>query len=428
MQAIKRYGMAIVLALLGWRCGAEVPSAMNYQGRLLDAGGEPVSGVVTVRVDLFAAETGGAAVYGEEVGPVLVQNGLYAFAFGTNAAGVLAALTNAQCWLQVSIDGAPLTPRQRLLAAPYAVLSRDVEGSARWDAAYGWGNHAAAGYLTAESDALALERIGLHTGAVGNVHGLTGADLAALGALTNVVEADPVWAAASNAVLTQAGHGETAYGWGNHATGGYLKVESDPVAATQIWGSAQYPNALLTAGSRAMAGNLNMGGFTITNVSTNSIRYTTGETLEQRFVNAAGDTMNGGLALPLGGLSVGTSQFVVLTNGNVGIGTANPTNRLAVNGTVKAKEVLVTLDGWADEVFRPDYALTPLAEVEEHIRRYGHLPGLPSEAQVLQGGIELGRMQALLLRKIEELTLHVIELSKENETLRRRLAGREAAD
>ncbi len=94
--------------------------------------------------------------------------------------------------------------------------------------------------------------------------------------------------------------------------------------------------------------------------------------------------------------------------GNVGIGTTNPTNKLEVAGTIRAKEVIVETTGWSDYVFAPDYRLAPLAEVEAHIAAKGTLPGIPSAAEVATQGVSVGDMQAKLLAKVEELTLHLI--------------------
>lgn len=104
--------------------------------------------------------------------------------------------------------------------------------------------------------------------------------------------------------------------------------------------------------------------------------------------------------------------------GNVGIGTASPQSPLAVNGTITAKKVVVTQSGWADYVFRRNYRLPALPEVERYIARHQHLPGVVSAAEVANKGVDLGDNQVVLLRKIEELTLYLIEQNKELEALK----------
>jgi len=748
---------------------------MNYQGRLLDESGTPVNGNVEVAVAIYTNDEGGVSVYSEAVGQVAVQNGIYTFGFGTNTSPVSSALLNPECWLELSIDGSPLSPRQKLLAVPYAVRSREVEtvstntsfsvavvpGSAlqpgaatsntlaagavwvvhlgddvdaryvavagdvmlgpltntagyygngagitnlpaeaytetdpefagsvaaditgtdtsnwtaaygwgdhagagyltsetdpeftnsvaagitgtdtsNWTAAYGWGNHAVAGYLTSETDpeftnsAAALiseagsgsvitqaERDKLagvaagatsnltdaallsranHTGAqaMSTVTGLEAAldgklsksgdtmggdldmggnsitnistgsvvyedgesvkqkyvdasgdvvtgmlvvsndvkvssNLVVLGSVSNATyygngkgitnlpagayaetdpqftgsaaagitgtdtsnwataygwgdhgvagyvetEADPVYAAsvASGITGTETSNWTAAYGWGDHAGAGYLTVETDPeftnsVAAeitgadTSNWAAAygwgdhagaayltsetdpEFTNsaaALITdAGSGSvitqaerdkLAGVAAGATSNLTDAAllsranhtgSQAISTVTGlETALDGKVAKGGDTMTGALHLPAGGLVVHTNQLVVMTNGYVGIGTANPTNELAVNGTIKAKEIIATLDGWSDFVLEPDYELMPLQTVAAFVREKGHLPGIPSERDVRRDGVKLGDMQAKLLQKVEELTLYVIELNRENRALRHRLS------
>lgn len=108
-------------------------------------------------------------------------------------------------------------------------------------------------------------------------------------------------------------------------------------------------------------------------------------------------------------------------NGNVGIGVTWPSETLEVNGTIRAKEVLVEATPWPDDVFEPGYQLPSVNDVAAHIQSSGHLPGVPSAATVGEKGVALGEMQKTLLRKVEELTLYVIQQQREIEALRTRL-------
>ena len=99
---------------------------------------------------------------------------------------------------------------------------------------------------------------------------------------------------------------------------------------------------------------------------------------------------------------------------------------LAVNGHVSCTRLKVTQTGWADFVFHPDYQLPTLQEVEAYIKAHQHLPGVATAAEVEEKGADVGDTQKVLLQKVEELTLYMIELNKkveklerENETLRK---------
>lgn len=82
------------------------------------------------------------------------------------------------------------------------------------------------------------------------------------------------------------------------------------------------------------------------------------------------------------------------------------------NGLLRAREIRIDAQNWADNVFYPNYQLRPLSEVESFIRANGHLPDVPSQEEVEEEGIDMAEMDALLLKKIEELTLYTIELQK----------------
>ncbi|WP_295128571.1 hypothetical protein [uncultured Chitinophaga sp.] len=130
--------------------------------------------------------------------------------------------------------------------------------------------------------------------------------------------------------------------------------------------------------------------------------------------------------------NAGTHNMVermrITPEGNVGIGTAaTGTNKLAVEGTIAARKVKVTAAlTWPDYVFAKNYELPSIASVEKYIAEHQHLPGIPSAEEVKQEGIDLGNMDAKLLQKIEELTLYLIEMKKENEEMKARLKALES--
>lgn len=118
------------------------------------------------------------------------------------------------------------------------------------------------------------------------------------------------------------------------------------------------------------------------------------------------------LRFSVGGNSLTDASLFVDSSGLVGIGTTTPSNQLEVNGTIRSKEVIVEANNWPDYVFEPDYELPSLEETEEYIEENKHLPEIPSAKEIEENGVALGDMNRLLLKKIEELTLHTIEQQK----------------
>jgi hypothetical protein len=95
---------------------------------------------------------------------------------------------------------------------------------------------------------------------------------------------------------------------------------------------------------------------------------------------------------------------------------------MVVDGTLKAREIEVTTNMWPDYVFKSGYKLRSLGETENYIRANGHLPGVPNASTMESEGIKLADMNRIMMEKIEELTLHMIELEKKNRLLETKLS------
>lgn len=129
-----------------------------------------------------------------------------------------------------------------------------------------------------------------------------------------------------------------------------------------------------------------------------------------RFV---GVSSSGNSSRTLDNTAINSATRMIITGwGTVGIGTVNPDAALAVNGQVHAEEVKVDTNVAPDYVFNDDYTLRPLAEVQGYIRENHHLPEIPSAKEMETDGVKLGEMNMLLLKKVEELTLYILEQDK----------------
>lgn len=135
--------------------------------------------------------------------------------------------------------------------------------------------------------------------------------------------------------------------------------------------------------------------------------------------NANGNQSAGDLGFTESGVAGG--RLVLKRGGNVGIGTTSPSEKLSVNGNIRAKKLIISQSNWPDYVFSAEYKPQNLTQVAQFIKANKHLPGVPSAEEITNKGLDVGETQAVLLKKIEELTLYVIELKYENRELRKEM-------
>lgn len=134
--------------------------------------------------------------------------------------------------------------------------------------------------------------------------------------------------------------------------------------------------------------------------------------------------VNGGWS-PLQFRTQNTTRMFLSVDGNVGIGTTTPDAKLSVKGQIHAQEVKVDLNGAIapDYVFDEDYKLPSLEEIQSYITEHKHLPEVPSAKEMEANGINLGEMNLILLKKVEELTLLLMVESAHRQSLAKEVAA-----
>jgi hypothetical protein len=189
-------------------------------------------------------------------------------------------------------------------------------------------------------------------------------------------------------------------------------------------GSMNYNNSGPRLTIKQVANNgttgLSISTYTTTSgeVDKSDIFSESGDLYVRAFNNLNFRTENGSINFATNGAN---QRMEINEYGQVGIGTTTHIDnftKLTVAGRIHAQEVKVTAGAGADFVFDKDYNLPGITETEDFIKANQHLPGIPSAEEMQQNGINLGEMQIKLLQKIEELTLYVIELKKENEEMK----------
>jgi hypothetical protein len=183
-----------------------------------------------------------------------------------------------------------------------------------------------------------------------------------------------------------------------------------PSSKFDVAGSANFQNSIAVAQNSFTNGNTYQYG----------TLYTGGIADFNNDVNIEGNA-NVSTNLSVSGTSV--------LSGKVQIGGYKPISStysgytLSVSGLIVAKECYIEMEDWADDVFEKKYPLNDLEILKNYILVNKHLPEIPSECEVIENGIAIGEMNKLLLKKIEELTLYVIQLKEENIEIKKTISN-----
>lgn len=148
--------------------------------------------------------------------------------------------------------------------------------------------------------------------------------------------------------------------------------------------------------------------------------------IQAKLLDGGAGSVKGSLSLYTKNDEIKIEAVTISSQGNMGIGTTTPNAKLAVNGKIRAQEIKVETANWPDYVFEEGYQVGTLEELERYIKANKHLPEMPSAKEAEANGVELGEMNKLLLKKVEELTLHLIEKDKQLTDSNKRLSNLEA--
>ncbi len=219
--------------------------------------------------------------------------------------------------------------------------------------------------------------------------------------------------------VNQSGTGMGGYFYSAANTGIYSWTNS----ATSAAGYFQGTNSIVTSGKVGIGtsapaqkldiknGRMRFTG-SVTGGDAHGIEFTNNAGTEIRsFIGVLNDNTMGFY----GFAGSGWSFLWDAVDGSVRIGTAQKATgyMLNVGGKIIAEEVRVQLRAsWPDYVFKNDYQLMPLNEVEKFIKQNNHLPGFTKAATIEKEGADLGETQRKLVEKVEELTLHLISINK----------------
>ncbi|MBK9581100.1 MAG: hypothetical protein IPO48_04015 [Saprospiraceae bacterium] len=208
-------------------------------------------------------------------------------------------------------------------------------------------------------------------------------------------------------------------------TGSYLEIDNTSLQAKYKSILSSNPiNDILTL--QPTGGDLEIKSDEIVIDNVDPIIQMQNVNVDKGFLQLAGDDVRIGTnaSNSLGKFVIrtgGINRLNVDNSGNISIGTTEIASGYIVNvgGKMVCEELRVDLEAdWPDYVLYDEYEeVMELSDVEEYIHKNRHLPKMPSAKEIKDNGIQMGEMNRILVEKIEELTLHMIRLDKENKIL-----------
>lgn len=205
--------------------------------------------------------------------------------------------------------------------------------------------------------------------------------------------------------------------WSNDGTGNLYLEDASVSGNPATWFGNHPVNLFVRNGSVTSTGGAVLGKSSLGMAGTLGINDSWMSSPLSSRLSFGTDGTGWGLGIAANKSGTLSNLMFIRDDGHVGIGTLTPQYSLSVNGAIQAKEVIVNT-GWSDFVFDRNYKLQSLQSIAAYINEHHHLPGMPSASDVKQHGISLGDIESKLLAKMEELTLHMIQLEQENERLR----------
>jgi hypothetical protein len=224
-----------------------------------------------------------------------------------------------------------------------------------------------------------------------------------------------VWRPASNGIITRFAtlldNGQAFDLKAIQTSTGHGYFSLDNSSSTTGWQNIAIPTGSVSIGTTTSSGQLDVwrpaSNGTITRFAT---FFDDGQAIDLKATQTS--TGNGYFSFDF---STNTGwQKLVIPTGSVGIGTTSPDSRfkLDVEGTIRASEVKVCLQGGCDFVFKSNYKLMDINRLEEFVKTNQHLPEIAPEIEMIENGVNMKELQMKLLQKIEELTLYTIEQNK----------------